>query len=97
MPTMMNVRVKKLQTIRYITLIFVYIINYYYFSAGNMHCHIANIASFGADGRDPLITNDEEDSEKEDDIIKSDDNLVLIGHVEKDTSILEIFGLYKID
>lgn len=32
-----------------------------------------------------------EDSEKEDDIIKDDDNLLLVGRVEEDVSILEIF------
>lgn len=62
-----------------------------------MYCTITSLASFdGADGKDPFITNDDEDSDKEDDIIKPDDNLVLIGHVERDASILEVFGLYKI-
>lgn len=61
-----------------------------------MYCAITSLASFdGVDGKDPFITNDDEDSEKEDDIIKPDDNLVLIGHVEGDASILEVFGLYK--
>ncbi|XP_011642798.1 periodic tryptophan protein 1 homolog [Pogonomyrmex barbatus] len=56
----------------------------------DMYCHITNLASF--DGKDPLVTNDEDDdSDKEDDIIKADDNLVLIGHVEGDASILEVF------
>lgn len=59
--------------------------------SGNMYCSISALASFDANGRDPLITNDDEDSEKEDDIIKADDNLVLIGHVEGDASILEVF------
>ncbi|KAK2588421.1 hypothetical protein KPH14_004420 [Odynerus spinipes] len=61
--------------------------------SGNIHCNIGNIASFGEDGTDPLITSAEvdEDSEKEDDMIKSDDNLVLIGRVDGDASILEIF------
>lgn len=58
-----------------------------------MYCNISNIASIGANGKDPLITNDDDDSEKEDDIIKADDNLVLVGHVEGDASILEVFGL----
>jgi len=65
--------------------------------AGNMYCHIANIATFDGSGKDPLITNDEEDSDKEDDIIKADDNLILFGHVEGDASILEVFGLYSIN
>lgn len=60
--------------------------------SGNMYCTITSLASFdGADGKDPFITNDDEDSDKEDDIIKPDDNLVLIGHVERDASILEVF------
>ncbi|XP_011869774.1 PREDICTED: periodic tryptophan protein 1 homolog [Vollenhovia emeryi] len=59
--------------------------------SGDMYCHISNIATFGKSGKDPLITNDEEDSDKEDDIIKADDNLVLFGHVEGDASILEVF------
>ncbi|XP_015434638.1 PREDICTED: periodic tryptophan protein 1 homolog [Dufourea novaeangliae] len=59
--------------------------------SGDIHCNISNIATFGKDGKDPLITGNDDDSEKEDDGIKSDDNLVLIGHVEGDASILEIF------
>ncbi|XP_020286364.1 periodic tryptophan protein 1 homolog isoform X2 [Pseudomyrmex gracilis] len=60
--------------------------------SGNMCCHISNVASIDADGKDPLITNDDDDdSDKEDDIIKVDDNLVLVGHIERDASILEVF------
>ncbi|XP_024881341.1 periodic tryptophan protein 1 homolog [Temnothorax curvispinosus] len=59
--------------------------------SGNMYCHISNLATFAGDGKDPLVTNDEEDSDKEDDIIKADDNLVLFGHVAGDASILEVF------
>lgn len=59
--------------------------------SGNIHCNIHNIASFGKDGKDPFITGADDDSEKEDDIIKTNDNLVLIGHVEGDASILEVF------
>lgn len=65
--------------------------------AGNIYCHISNLTTFDGSGKDPLITNDEEDSDKEDDIIKADDNLVLFGHVEGDASILEVFGSYDID
>lgn len=65
------------------------------FAGGDMYCNITTLASFEGNGKDPFITNDDEDSEKEDDIIKADDNLVLIGHVEGDASILEVFGLYK--
>ncbi|XP_011685936.1 PREDICTED: periodic tryptophan protein 1 homolog [Wasmannia auropunctata] len=59
--------------------------------SGNMYCHITNLATIDGSGKDPLITNDEEDSDKEDDIIKPDDNLVLFGHVEGNASILEVF------
>lgn len=65
----------------------------FYYLAGDIHCNIGNIATFEKDGKDPLVTKDENDSENEDDGIKSDDNLVLIGHVEGDASTLEIFGL----
>ena len=64
------------------------------FVAGSIHCNIGNIATFGKDGKDPLVTRDDDDSEKDDDTIKDDDNLVLVGHVEGDSSILEVFGLY---
>lgn len=73
------------------------IFDFYFVLAGNMYCHISNLATFDASGKDPLITNDEEDSDEEDDIIKADDNLVLFGHVEGDASILEVFGLCSID
>lgn len=59
--------------------------------SGDIHCNIGNIATFGKDGIDPLVTKEDEDSEQEDDIIKKDDNLVLLGHIEGDASILEIF------
>ncbi|XP_029178911.1 periodic tryptophan protein 1 homolog [Nylanderia fulva] len=59
--------------------------------SGNMYCNITSLASFDVDGEDNFITNDDVDSENEDDIIKADDNLVLIGHVEGDASILEVF------
>ncbi|XP_033223851.1 periodic tryptophan protein 1 homolog [Belonocnema kinseyi] len=59
--------------------------------SGDIHCHINNIAEFE---EDPLVTikdDEDNDSEKEDDIIKPTDNLVLVGHVEGDASILEIY------
>ncbi|XP_076642798.1 periodic tryptophan protein 1 homolog [Halictus rubicundus] len=60
--------------------------------SGNIHCSIGNITTFDNYGRDPLVTkDDDEDSEKEDDGIKSTDNLVLIGHVDGDASILEVY------
>lgn len=33
------------------------------------------------------------DSDAEDDIIKPNDNLLLVGHVESDASVLEVYGL----
>lgn len=45
------------------------------------------------DGNDSVEDNDD-DSEKEDDIIKPNDNLLLVGHVEGDASILEVYGEY---
>ncbi|XP_046420036.1 periodic tryptophan protein 1 homolog [Neodiprion fabricii] len=61
---------------------------------GNIHCNIGGLAVINEDGTDPYITipdSGDEDSEKEDDIIKPDDNLVVMGHVEGDASILEVF------
>ncbi|XP_012267776.2 periodic tryptophan protein 1 homolog [Athalia rosae] len=60
----------------------------------NTHCNIGGLAVINEDGTDPYVTipdSGDEDSEKEDDVIKPDDNLVLIGHVEGDASILEVF------
>lgn len=60
--------------------------------SGSIHCSIGNITTFDNYGRDPLVTkDDDEDSEKEDDGIKSTDNLVLVGHVDGDASILEVY------
>lgn len=36
-----------------------------------------------------------DDSEKEDDIIKPDDNLILVGRVDGDASIFEVYGERK--
>ncbi|KAJ8688346.1 hypothetical protein QAD02_024141 [Eretmocerus hayati] len=61
--------------------------------SGSMYCNLDGIAEFG-DGKDPLITvreSEDEDSEKEDDLIKPDDNLVLVGHIVDDASILEVY------
>lgn len=65
-----------------------------FFTADNVHCHIGNIANFDVDGKDLLVTNNDEDSDKEDDIIKSDDNLFLIAQTDKDVATLEVHGLY---
>jgi hypothetical protein len=37
---------------------------------------------------------EDDDSEKEDDMINPKDNLILVGHVEGDASILEVYGEY---
>lgn len=42
------------------------------------------------DGEDNLSESD--DSDKEDDIIKPDDNLILVGRVDGDASIFEVYG-----
>lgn len=47
------------------------------------------------EGKDPLVTvgdSEDEDSEKEDDVIKRNDNLLLVGHIMDEASILEVYG-----
>lgn len=66
---------------------------HFIFLAGDILCHVENIAVI--DGKDPLITADDsdgEDSEKEDDIIKPSDNLLLVGHLKDEECILEVHG-----
>lgn len=36
-----------------------------------------------------------DDSEKEDDIIKPDDNLIMVGRIDGDASIFEVYGEKK--
>ena len=36
---------------------------------------------------------DNDDSEREDEILKGDDNLILVGRVEGDASTMEVYGL----
>jgi hypothetical protein len=63
----------------------------------NAGLSICNLAVYSGDRGDPYVTlgrNEDDDSEKEDDIIKHKDNLILVGHVEDDTSILEVYGEY---
>lgn len=55
---------------------------------------IGNLAVYASNSGDPYVTlgkSDDDDSEKEDDIIKPEDNLILVGHVEGDASILEVY------
>lgn len=42
-----------------------------------------------ADGEN---VSDDDDSEAEDDIIKPNDNLLLVGHVDEDAAFLEVYG-----
>jgi hypothetical protein len=56
---------------------------------------IGNLAVYSSSSGDPYVTldgNEDDDSEKEDDMISPKDNLILVGHVEGDASILEIYG-----
>ncbi|XP_045505578.1 periodic tryptophan protein 1 homolog [Colias croceus] len=52
---------------------------------------IATLPNLGDLSEDVKIRTDGADSDEEDDIIKSDDNLLLVGHVESDASILEVY------
>ncbi|GLG95449.1 Periodic tryptophan protein 1 homolog, partial [Gryllus bimaculatus] len=57
--------------------------------------NVGNIIVSANTSKDPYITleedEDEEDSEREDDIIRPNDNLVLVGHVEGDATVLEVY------
>ena len=60
-----------------------------------MHCDIGGLTLIDNEGKDPLITvgdSEDEDSERDDDIIKPGDNLVILGHSEGDANILEVHG-----
>ncbi|CAD6237224.1 GSCOCG00002202001-RA-CDS [Cotesia congregata] len=62
--------------------------------AGEIKVTMDSLALIEKDGKDPYITvqeSEDDDSEKEDEIIKPDDNLVLLGHVDGDASILEVY------
>lgn len=39
---------------------------------------------------------DDDDSEAEDDLIKANDNLLIVGHVDDDAASLEVFGLFSL-
>lgn len=68
-----------------------------FLSGDNVNCSIAGLVICDDGDENDMYANigndEDEDSEKEDDVIKPDDNLVLLGHVEGDHSILEIFGI----
>lgn len=52
---------------------------------------------FASNKQDPYITlpdDSDNDSEKGDDLIKSNDNLILVGHVVGDQATLEVYGTY---
>ncbi|XP_021926363.1 periodic tryptophan protein 1 homolog isoform X2 [Zootermopsis nevadensis] len=55
---------------------------------------IGNLTIYPSNRADPYVTldgNEDDDSEKEDDVINPKDNLILVGHVEGDASILEVY------
>nr|CAD7397825.1 unnamed protein product [Timema poppensis] len=55
---------------------------------------IGNMTVFASNHKDPYVTiadSEDEDSEEEDDVIKPDDNLIVVGHVDGDASILEVY------
>ncbi|XP_014218705.1 periodic tryptophan protein 1 homolog isoform X2 [Copidosoma floridanum] len=61
--------------------------------SGDIYCNMDRLAIL-EDGKDPNITvadEDDNDSEKEDDIIKPHDNLLLVGHIVDEASILEVY------
>lgn len=51
---------------------------------------IGSLAELPTEAEDNFSESD--DSEKEDDIIKPDDNLILVGRVDGDASIFEVYG-----
>ncbi|PNF40490.1 putative periodic tryptophan protein 1 [Cryptotermes secundus] len=60
----------------------------------NAGLFIGDLALYSSGHGDPYVTLDgseDDDSEKEDDMINPKDNLILVGHVEADTSILEVY------
>lgn len=56
---------------------------------------VATVTNLGDLGENVQIRTDGPDSDEEDDIIKPDDNLLLVGHVESDASILEVYVFNK--
>lgn len=66
--------------------------SFFYFIDGTQ---VAGISDLVVLNDDHPIDEDDEDSEAEDDIIKPEDNIVLVGHVEEDAASLEVFGELK--
>lgn len=63
----------------------------------NAGLFIGDLALYSSGHGDPYVTlagSEDDDSEKEDDMINPKDNLILVGHVEDDASILEVYGEY---
>ncbi|KAL4708859.1 hypothetical protein ACJJTC_018305 [Scirpophaga incertulas] len=52
---------------------------------------VATLPNLGDLSENVQITTEGPDSDEEDDIIKAEDNLLLVGHVESDASILEVY------
>lgn len=51
---------------------------------------IGSLAELSVNAEENFSESD--DSEKEDDIIKQDDNLILVGRVDGDASVFEVYG-----
>ncbi|KAL0895364.1 hypothetical protein ABMA27_011497 [Loxostege sticticalis] len=56
---------------------------------------VATLPNLGDLSENVQIRTEGPDSDEEDDIIKSDDNLLLVGHVESDASVLEVYIFNK--
>lgn len=57
---------------------------------------IAGLTVYSSNKDDPYVTlpdDSDNDSEKGDDLIKPNDNLVLVGHVVGDQATLEVYGM----
>lgn len=56
-----------------------------------LNLQFANLGDVAViDSSEPV--QDDEDSEAEDDLIKPNDNLLIVGHVDEDAASLEVFG-----
>ncbi|KAG7304235.1 hypothetical protein JYU34_011174 [Plutella xylostella] len=56
---------------------------------------VATVPNLGDLSENVQINTEGPDSDEEDDIIKPDDNLLLVGHVETDASVLEVYVFNK--
>lgn len=61
----------------------------------NDETDFGNLVAFADPKDDPYLVDpnkDDDESDIEDNIIKADDNLLLVGHVEGNAAILEVYG-----